>query len=77
MTSSMLASPQGASEQYMKTLMPSRMVKDWWPKAEDISVGVRHRSTGESFDGEEDKVLASSRRYWLKDRIATISACQS
>lgn len=36
----------------MKIVRPSRMVKSGWHEAGGISVGVRRRSTGDSFDGE-------------------------
>ena len=45
--SSILASPQGASEQYMWILMLSRIVNGWRPRTLDLSSSLRQRIYGD------------------------------
>lgn len=76
MTSSMLASPQGASEEYMKIFTPSLMAKGWKLDV-DRSSPSRLLRMLECILSSSSKFEHSWRRKKLKARIATISACQS
>jgi hypothetical protein len=75
MVSSMLASPQGASEQYMWMDTSSRIVKGW-EKSELLSGDVFWRKSEGGYGGVEMR-WHSSRRKRLNARTAIISACQS
>jgi len=76
MVSSMLASPQGASEQYMCRLMPSFKANGWkWDSV--LSSSFRNLMYSEDFFCDSKRAWHSSNRKRLKDRIARTSACQS
>ena len=81
MVSSMLASPQGASEQYMWMVTSGGRVKGWNPlfcaSRLPFSRGVECLIQGEDGYGGVEMRRHWSRRKRLKVRIVRISACQS
>ena len=60
--SSMLASPHGASEQYMCSFRSSRRVKGWKPSCSWVSCGPRRRRRGDEGFGDS----ARSRHSWMR-----------
>lgn len=76
MVSSMLASPQGTSEQYMWIWRSSLRAKGWGSEGVRSSI-ERSRRKAEGGWGGERMARSSSRRKRLKARMARTSACQS
>lgn len=74
--SSMLASPQGASEQYMKSLMWGLSSKGWNESCV-MDSGERCWRYWEGIEGVERRARISCRKKWLRVRRQRISACQS
>lgn len=76
-TNSILASPHGASEEYIMSRRSSRRARHCCPNAFVISCSSLRRSIVDVLAGEDSKWLASWRRKWFSARIDMISACQS